>query len=85
MDHAAKLWDASSGKLMASFLHQDRVHHAAFSPDGTRILTVSGDHTAKLWATSSGNLITSFAHQDGVYYGTFSPDATRILTTENTT
>src|SRR5262249_10971730 len=41
-DHSAKLWDAISGKLMASFDHlNSTVLHALFSPDGTRILTAS--------------------------------------------
>ena len=48
-DNAAKLWDAASGKLIASFDHQDTVRWAAFSPDGARILTASWDKTAKLW------------------------------------
>ena len=48
-DHTAKLWDAASGKLIASFEHQDTVRCAAFSPDGARILTASADKTAKLW------------------------------------
>jgi hypothetical protein len=38
-----------SGKLVASFEHQDAVPWAGFSPDGTRILTVSRDKTANLW------------------------------------
>ena len=41
-----------------------RSSHAAFSPDGTRILTASTDKTAKLWDAASGKLIASFAHQD---------------------
>ena len=48
-DNTAKLWDAASGKLIASFDHQDTVRWAAFSPDGARILTASWDKTAKLW------------------------------------
>ena len=54
-DNTAKLWDAASGKLIASFDHQDEVCQAAFSPDGARILTASGDKTAKLWDAASGN------------------------------
>jgi hypothetical protein len=34
---------------MASFDHQDTVPWAGFSPDGTRILTVSWDKNATLW------------------------------------
>jgi hypothetical protein len=48
-DNTAKLWDAASGKLIASFGHQDTVRWAGFSPDGARILTASADKTAKLW------------------------------------
>ena len=62
-DKTAKLWDAASGKLIASFAHQDEVNDAAFSPDGARILTASWDKTAKLWDAASGKLIASFEHQ----------------------
>ena len=66
-DNTAKLWDAASGKLIASFAHQDAVYNAMFSPDGARILTASADKTAKLWDAASGKLIASFAHQSAVY------------------
>jgi len=79
-DKTAKLWDAASGKLIASFEHPDGLYHAAFSPDGARILTASGDNTAKLWDAASGKLIASFEHQDTVPWAGFSPDGTRILT-----
>ena len=62
-DETAKLWDAASGKLIASFAHQGIVYYAAFSPDGARILTASADKTAKLWDAASGKLIASFEHQ----------------------
>ena len=47
-DKTAKLWDAASGKLIASFAHQDRVNNVLLSPDGGRVLTASWDKTAKL-------------------------------------
>ena len=68
------------GKLIASFVHQDGVSAAAFSPDGARILTGSADNTAKLWDVASVNLIASFAHQGTVKAVAFSPDGARILT-----
>jgi WD40 repeat protein len=79
-DHTAKLRDAASGKLLASFPHQDEVFQAEFSRDGARILTASRDKTAKLWDAASGKLISSFDHPDGLYYVAFSPDGARILT-----
>jgi dipeptidyl aminopeptidase/acylaminoacyl peptidase len=80
-DKTAKLWDAASARLIASFAHQDGVYNAAFSPDGSRILTASADKTAKLWDTASGKLIASFAHQDRVNNAVFGPGGARILTT----
>jgi WD40 repeat protein len=69
-----------SGKLIASFDHQDGVYQAAFSPDGTRLLTASGDKTAKLWDVASGKMIASFAQEDSVEHLTFSPNGASILT-----
>jgi WD40 repeat protein len=66
--------------LIAYFAHQDVVYHAAFSPDGARILTASWDRTARLWEANSGKLITSLAHQGAVNAASFSPDGTQILT-----
>src|SRR5271165_6696539 len=84
-DHTAKLWDAVSGKLLASFAHQDEVFQAEFSRDGARILTASRDKTAKLWDAASGKLISSFDHPDGLYYVAFSPDGARILSASGDT
>ena len=49
-DKTARLWDASSGSLIA-FLngHEGEVWSASFSPDGGRIVTTSTDNTARLW------------------------------------
>jgi WD40 repeat protein len=79
--NSAKLWDAISGRLMASFEHQDAIHDAVFSSDGTWILTASADKTAKLWDATSGKLLGSFDNQADVTRVAFSPDGARILTT----
>ena len=75
-DQTAKLWDAASGKLIASFEHETFVEHGAFSPDGARILTACWDPTAKLWDATSSKLIASLADPEfiRVVYGAFSPD-----------
>jgi tetratricopeptide (TPR) repeat protein len=37
--------------------HEDIVRHAAFSPDGRRIVTASGDKTARVWDAVTGQPI----------------------------
>jgi len=42
-----------------------RVYHAAFSPDGARILRASWDKTAKLWDAASGKLAAPLTIRTG--------------------
>jgi WD40 repeat protein len=57
------------------------VAFAAFSPDGTRIVTASVDKTARIWDAATGNEITTLrGHEDEVNSAAFSPDGTRIIT-----
>jgi WD40 repeat protein len=54
---------------------------AAFSPDGTRIVTASSDGTARVWDSVTGKLlIRPFEHQSWVVSAAFSPDGTHIVT-----
>lgn len=53
---------------------------AAFSPDGRRLLSASGDQTLRLWDAETGPEIRSFAgHQSAVASVAFSPDGQRLL------
>src|SRR5262249_34064965 len=52
----------------------------AFSPDGQRLVTASGDHTVKVWdATTGQEALTLYGHQDEVYMASFTPDGQRIV------
>ena len=57
------------------------MNSAAFSPDGTRIVTASGDKTARIWDAATGKEITVLrGHENEVTSAAFSPDGTRIVT-----
>jgi eukaryotic-like serine/threonine-protein kinase len=61
--------------------HTDIVYFAAYSPDGTRIVTASRDHTARIWDAQTGAQLTVLSgHTDIVYCVAYSPDGTRVVT-----
>ena len=53
---------------------------AAFSPDGSRVVTASVDETARIWDAASGQEIAVFGGLEWVWSAAFSPDGTRIVT-----
>jgi WD40 repeat protein len=61
--------------------HLYNVNSAAWSPDGTRIVTASNDNTARVWDSATGkSLATLQGHTEPVNSAAFSPDGTRIVT-----
>src|SRR5215831_7251415 len=61
--------------------HDDDVSSAAFSPDGSRIVTASLDKTAWIWdAATAKEIAVLRGHEGGVWSAAFSPDASRIVT-----
>ena len=57
------------------------MNSAAFSPDGTRIFTASGDLTARQWDAATTKEIAVLRGDDfGLSSAAFSPDGTRIVT-----
>ena len=64
--------------------HERSVNSAAFSPDGTRIVTASDDGTARVWqADGQGEPVVLKGHESTVNSAAFSPDGTRIVTASN--
>jgi uncharacterized protein with WD repeat len=62
--------------------HIDRVSSVAFSPDGRRVVTGSGDNTARVWDLSGATPAATplNGHRGPVWSVAFSPDGRRVVT-----
>lgn len=78
-DGSARIWDAQSGALVADLPHGSSVEHAAFSPDGTKVVTAGGK-AARLWDAAGGGELAMLRHGAPVVMARFSPDGTKIAT-----
>jgi WD40 repeat protein len=59
--------------------HSGQVNVAAYSPDGTRVLTASDDGTARIWDAASGAEIAVFRANAGkIVSAVFAPDGGRV-------
>ena len=61
--------------------HESLVRSAAFSTDGTRVVTASDDKTARIWDGHTGAAVGALLqHEDVVTSAAFSADGTRVVT-----
>jgi WD40 repeat protein/predicted Ser/Thr protein kinase len=77
---AIQLWDLSAGKATTVLRgHEGPVSALAFSPDGKRLASGSGDNTIRLWDTPAGNeVVVLRGHETTVEWLSYSPDGRRI-------
>jgi WD40 repeat protein/predicted Ser/Thr protein kinase len=80
-DSDARLWDAITGKLLATLNHKDGVLCAAFSPDGTKVATGAESETSRIFDVKTGRPLTRFMGRN-IDSLAFSEDG-RILATGN--
>ncbi|KAK4139205.1 uncharacterized protein C8A04DRAFT_33317, partial [Dichotomopilus funicola] len=60
--------------------HHDSVWSVAFSPDGQRLVSGSGDNIVKIWDAASGSYLQTLqGHHDSVLSVAFSPDGQRLV------
>jgi WD40 repeat protein len=84
----AALYSAlSEAREREDLRHEHLVWSAAFSADGTTVVTASYDNTARLWEVASGKeLAVLRGHENSVISAAFSADGTKVVTasTDNT-
>ncbi len=62
--------------------HRGAVNVAAFSPDGTHVVTASDDGTARVWDLRANppSFVALEGHREDVHSAAFSPDGTHVVT-----
>ena len=76
-----RTWVALTGEVLVVLRHESSVASAAWSPDGTRIVTASQDGKAHVWSTATGEEILELTgHARSVRSAAWAPDGTRIVT-----
>jgi WD40 repeat protein len=62
--------------------HHGAVNAAAFSPEGTHVVTASDDKTARVWdlRQERPSFVALEGHQNLVVSAAFSPDGTQVVT-----
>lgn len=75
-EYVVRLWDAATGvQKYALTGHTDWVEDIAFSSDGERLASASGDATIRVWDSATGTHTQTFTgHTGGVNSLAFSPD-----------
>jgi WD40 repeat protein len=79
--NAIKIWNLDTGAELGCLAgHTDLVACATFSPDGTRVLSVSFDGTMRLWDVARAQEIRVFEGRTGwVTYVALCPDGRQAL------
>ncbi len=89
-DKTARIWDAETGIQKHQLSHDSRVTRLAFSPDGTRLLTISGQiesvYEVRFWNVETGEMLPKpiryDKHPEGsdriLWSANFSPDGQTV-------
>jgi WD40 repeat protein len=79
---SARVWNAAGRPVTPILEHAEFVQSAEFSPDGRRVVTISGLHTARVWGAVTGAALTPPLEQKEVIFrATLSPDGRHLIVT----
>jgi WD40 repeat protein len=80
-DRFPRLWDAATGRPIATLEHSKGSMTAVFSPDGGLVATESSDNIVRLWDARTGRMKQLLnGHSSTVYDLAFSPDGETLAT-----
>lgn len=65
-NHTAVVFNASRGRIVNEFIHQNRVRSVDISADGRWLLSGSEDNNAIYWSIESGTEVSRYSHSDEV-------------------
>ncbi len=83
--HAAQVHEKGGQAIGQQLLHGSQITFAAFSADGSRLVTTSEDCTARVWDIATGSLLTPpLKHLGSVRAAAFSPDSRSYVVTAST-
>jgi len=83
-DGIARLYEIASWKELRQFDHGTSLREAAFSHNGSVIITCAYDNTFAAWEAASGFLLNRMAGQGRFLWGVdFTHDGSRMLTSSN--
>lgn len=74
------IWDAETGREIASLEGHTGIESACFNPDGTRVVTAASYRSACVWDPMTGELLLRLHRDARIACVAFSPDGSIILT-----
>ena len=78
-DNTARIWNVETGDEFRKFDHEHRVICAAFSLDGTKVVTASA-RSIDIWSVTNGNRVIRLSgHTNDVTYVDFNSDSTLVI------
>lgn len=80
-DSVAKLWDAESGRLLATLVgHTAMVDEVLWSPDGSQLATTSRDGTVRIWQRDGAAKVVLDSKRGLVYGARWTQDGNILVT-----